>query len=82
MLDATVCAVILILAVSPYKLLTKTAPVFKCYSIGEVSERSKEHAWNACVVNATEGSNPSLSEKIGYGNGISGNSPKMAPSDI
>ena len=28
---------------------------------GEVSERLKEHAWKACVVNATAGSNPALS---------------------
>ena len=31
-------------------------------SFGEVSERSKEHAWKACVRQPrTEGSNPSLS---------------------
>ncbi len=28
---------------------------------GEVSERSKEHAWKVCVPHGTEGSNPSLS---------------------
>ncbi len=28
---------------------------------GEVSEWLKEHAWKACVVNATAGSNPALS---------------------
>ena len=28
---------------------------------GEVSERSKEHAWKVCVRQRTEGSNPSLS---------------------
>ena len=30
-------------------------------STGEVSERSKEHAWKVCMVRAIEGSNPSLS---------------------
>ena len=28
---------------------------------GEVSERSKEHAWKVCIPNGIEGSNPSLS---------------------
>ena len=27
---------------------------------GEVSERSKEHAWKACMSKGIEGSNPSL----------------------
>ena len=34
-------------------------------SSGEVSEWLKEHAWKACVVNATAGSNPALSAIIG-----------------
>ncbi len=29
---------------------------------GKVSERPKEHAWNACVAQVTGGSNPPLSE--------------------
>ena len=32
-----------------------------CASCGEVTERLKVLAWKACVVQATEGSNPSLS---------------------
>ena len=28
---------------------------------GEVSERSKEHAWKVCIPHGIEGSNPSLS---------------------
>jgi hypothetical protein len=32
--------------------------------LGEVSEWLKEHAWKACVVNATAGSNPALSANI------------------
>ena len=35
------------------------APVVRV--VGEVSERSKEHAWKVCMVKAIEGSNPSLS---------------------
>jgi hypothetical protein len=31
------------------------------FCLGEVSEWLKEHAWKACVVNATAGSNPALS---------------------
>src|SRR5690606_3964255 len=31
---------------------------------GDVSERPKEHAWKACVVQATEGSNPSVTAKV------------------
>ena len=30
---------------------------------GEVSERSKEHAWKVCIRQRIEGSNPSLSAK-------------------
>ena len=30
---------------------------------GEVSERSKEHAWKVCMASAIEGSNPSLSAR-------------------
>ena len=32
-------------------------------NIGEVSERSKEHAWKVCIPNGIEGSNPSLSAR-------------------
>ena len=31
--------------------------------IGEVSERSKEHAWKVCIRQRIEGSNPSLSAR-------------------
>ena len=31
---------------------------------GEVSERSKEHAWKVCIRQRIEGSNPSLSAKL------------------
>lgn len=32
----------------------------------QVSERLKEHAWNACKVQAFEGSNPFLSATINF----------------
>lgn len=31
--------------------------------LGDVSERPKEHAWKACVVQATAGSNPAVTAK-------------------
>ncbi len=31
---------------------------------GDVSERPKEHAWKACVVQATAGSNPAVTAKM------------------
>ena len=41
------------------EVISKIAGIF---SIGEVAERFKAHAWKACVgLNPTEGSNPSLS---------------------
>ncbi len=33
---------------------------------GEVSEWSIEHAWKACVLQGTAGSNPALSANINY----------------
>ena len=33
-------------------------------SYGEVTERLKVHAWNACVGKLTEGSNPSLTATV------------------
>ena len=32
--------------------------------VGEVTERLKVHAWNACVGKLTEGSNPSLTATV------------------
>lgn len=32
--------------------------------LGDVSERPKEHAWKACVVQATAGSNPAVTAKM------------------
>ena len=37
---------------------------------GEVSERSKEHAWKVCMRQRIEGSNPSLSAKKSLKNNI------------
>ena len=39
----------------------------RCYNCnsGEMSEWLKEHAWKVCIRERIEGSNPSLSTKIG-----------------
>ena len=41
--------------------MLKATKLKSAHSLGEVSERPKEHAWKVCIPHGIEGSNPSLS---------------------